>query len=291
MSHKKSEYNGVIRQFDMNHTSVRSAYNLIYIISIIFLLVCFFPLVWVVLSSLKGLKEFVRETTILPQSFTIEPFLKTWYSLKFSRFYINSGISVLGSVFCAIFFNGLFGFVLSRVRPAGSKVLEALVMWGLLIPATTSIVPLFINIAKLGMTGSFIPLWFSFGANAFYVVLFKNFFDSIPNSLLEAARIDGATDITIFFRLAIPLSKAIVMVVVLYAVTASWSDFLLPFLLLQNTKYETVMVKLFSLMRGSKINDVEMLRAIVFAIIPPIILFIVFQKQITQVTIQSGIKG
>ena len=63
------------------------------------------------------------------------------------------------------------------------------------------------------------------------------------------------------------------------------------FLLLQNTAFETVMVKLFSLMRGAKINDVEMLRAIVFAIIPPVILFIIFQKQITQVTIQSGIKG
>jgi multiple sugar transport system permease protein len=129
------------------------------------------------------------------------------------------------------------------------------------------------------------------GANAFYTILFKNFFDTLPKSLIEAAKIDGASDFRVFSLIAVPLSKAIVMVVILYAVNAAWSDFLLPFLLLQNTPLETVMVKLFSWMRGSKFNDVEMLRAIVFAIIPPITLFIIFQRQITQVTIQSGIKG
>ena len=164
-------------------------------------------------------------------------------------------------------------------------------MWGLLIPTTTSIVPLFMNLSKMGLTGTFIPLWFSMAANAFYVVLFKNFFDSLPNSYIEAAEIDGAGNLATFFKIVVPLSKSIIMVVTLYAITAAWSDFLLPFLLLQNTRFETVMVKLFSLMRGAKINDVEMLRAIVFAIIPPIMLFIIFQKQITQVTIQSGIKG
>lgn len=283
--------NAILRNFDMRKPGVKLIYNIIFIVSIIFLLICFFPLVWVILSSFKNIKEFVKDTTIFPRTFHVKDFAKTWNDLNFMKYYVNSAISVLGSVLCAIFFNGLFGYVLSRIKPAGSKIIQALVMWGLLIPATTSIVPLFVNLARLKMTGSFLPLWLSIGANAFYVILFKNFFDSLPNALLEAAKSDGASEMTIFIKIAIPLSKAIVMVVMLYAITASWSDFLLPFLMLQNTKLETVMVKLFSLMRGAKINDVEMLRAIVFAIIPPIILFIIFQKQITQVTIQAGIKG
>lgn len=291
MSIKSQSYNGVLRQFDMTRVGVRIVYDIIYVISLFFLIACFFPLVWVVLSSFKDLKEFVKDTTIFPKHFQFSSFSKTWNSLKFVHYYINSGISVLGSVVCAVLFNGIFGFTLSKIKPAGTKVIEAFVMWGLLIPTTTSIVPLFMNIAKLGLTGSFIPLWLSMGANAFYVVLFKNFFNTLPQSYIEAAKIDGASNSVIFFNIAVPLSKSIIMVVVLYAITASWSDFLLPFLLLQNTHYETVMVKLFSLMRGAKINDVEMLRAIVFAIIPPIVLFIIFQKQITQVTVQSGIKG
>lgn len=291
MTKEKKQQVGIIRDFDMKKLNVKVIYWLIFAVCLFFLGVCFFPLIWVFLSSFKNIREFSRSLTILPQSIEWSAFAKTWKSLKFSQYYLNSLISVIGSTICAILFNGLLKFVLSKIKPKGSKVIEALVMWGLLIPTTTSIVPLFMNITKLHLSGSFVPLWFSMGANAFYCILFKNFFDSLPKALLEAAKIDGANDFTIFIKIAIPLSKAIVSVVALYAITASWSDFLLPFLILQNTKMETVMVKLFSLMRGAKINDVEMLRAIVFAIIPPIILFSVFQKQITQVTIQSGIKG
>jgi multiple sugar transport system permease protein len=146
------------------------------------------------------------------------------------------------------------------------------------------------NITKLHLTGTFIPLWFSAGANAFYVVLFKNFFDDLPQSLIEAAKIDGAGDFTIFMKIAVPLSKAIIMVIVMYAINAAWSDFLLPYLTLKNTGLDTVMVRLFQF-RGSRANDVDILRGIVFAVLPPVILFFVFQKQITQVAMQSGIKG
>lgn len=291
MEKKENLYTGVIREFDMRHMSVRIIYYCVFAVCAAILVVCVFPFFWTVLSSFKTIKEFASEPNIIPHQFQFAGFLKTWSSLKFVKYYLNSAISVLGSIVCAIIFNGIFGYVMSKVKPYGSKFFEMLVMWGLLIPATTSIVPLFMNLSKLGLTGSFLPLWLSMGANAFYVVLFKNFFDSIPASYIEAATIDGAGNLTIFFKIVVPLSKSIIMVVGLYAITAAWSDFLLPFLLLQNTQFETVMVKLFSLMRGAKINDVEMLRAIVFAIIPPIILFIIFQKQITQVTIQSGIKG
>lgn len=291
MAKEENLYTGVIRKFDMERTSVKIIYGVIYAVCLVILLVCIFPFFWTVISSLKNIKEFAAEPNIIPHKFQFAEFAKTWTSLNFIKYYLNSLASVIGSLACAIIFNGLFGYVLSKVKPAGSKFFEVLVMWGLLIPTTTSIVPLFMHISKLHLTGTFIPLWLSMGANAFYVVLFRNFFDSLPASYMEAAHIDGAGNLSIFFKIVIPLSKSIIMVVALYAITAAWSDFLLPFLLLQNTPLETVMVKLFSLMRGAKINDVEMLRAIVFAIIPPVILFIIFQKQITQVTIQSGIKG
>lgn len=291
MTKAKKQQNGIIRDHDLRRLNIRLTYWTIFIVCLFFLAICFIPLIWVFTSSFKNIREFSRSTAILPQIVEWNAFAKTWKLLNFSQYYLNSLYSVIGSTVCAVLFNGLLGFVLSKIKPAGSKIVEALVMWGLLIPTTTSIVPLFMNITKLHLSGTFIPLWFSMGANAFYVVLFKNFFDSLPKTYIEAAKIDGANDLKIFSQIAIPLSKAIVAVVALYAVTASWSDFLLPFLILQNTKLETVMVKLFSLMRGAKINDVEMLRAIVFAIIPPIILFAFFQKQITQVTIQGGIKG
>ena len=286
----KQANNGLIRDSDLKQGSVRVLYGIVLLIGILAALAGIAPLVWLILSGFKDIREFVREPTIFPREFNLENYLGTWNDLRFIRFYRNSLMSVLGSVVCAVFFNGLLGYVLSKIKPAGSKIVYMLVMWCLLIPATTSIVPLFINISRLRLTGSFLPLWLSIGANAFYVILFKSFFDELPQSLIEAAKIDGAKDFTIFTRIAVPLSQAVIMVIVLYAINAAWSDFLLPYLTLNNTGLETVMVRLFQF-RGSRANDVEVLRGIVFAIIPPIILFFVFQKYITQISLSAGIKG
>ncbi|GHV68593.1 ABC transporter [Spirochaetia bacterium] len=290
MSKKANANNGIIRDFDLKQGGVRLLYAVVLIIGIIISFIGIAPLIWVILSAFKDIREFTREATILPAKFDFTPYLKTWNELRFIRYYRNSFISVAGSVASAVFFNGLLGYALSRIKPAGSKFVYMLVMWSLLIPATTSIVPLFINISKLKLTGTFIPLWLGVGASAFYVVLFKNFFDALPQSLIDAAKIDGATDFMIFIRIAVPLSRAIIMVIVMYAINGAWSDFLLPYLTLKNTPWETVMVRLFAY-RTSPVSDVVVLRAIVFAMLPPIALFIIFQKHITQVTVQSGIKG
>jgi multiple sugar transport system permease protein len=287
---KKDPANGLIRDFDLGYRSVRVVYSIAFWVGVAASLLGFAPLLWLILSGFKEFSEFAVETTIMPKKFNFSSYLGTWNELHFARYYINSFFSVVGSVLCAVFFNGLLGYILSKIRPAGSKVIFALVLWSLLIPATTSIVPLFVNISRLNLTGSFLPLWLAFGANAFFVILFKNFFDDLPDSLIEAAKIDGAKDLTIFLKIAIPLSRAIIIVVILYSINAAWSDFLLPFLTLRGTQLETVMVRLF-MFRGGRTNDVQVLRAIVFAIIPPVILFFIFQRYVTQISLQTGIKG
>jgi multiple sugar transport system permease protein len=284
------EYNGLIRDFDLKQRSVRLLYWLFLAIGILAAFAGIIPLVWLILSGFKDIREFVREPTVFPKKYDFTSYVKTWNELKFFRYYINSLISVAGSVVCAVFFNGLLGYALSKIKPAGTKFIYMLILWSLLIPATISIVPLFINISRLHLTGSFIPLWLNIGANAFFVVLFKNFFDELPQSLIEAAQIDGARNIAIFTKIAIPLSKAIIIVIVIYSINAAWSDFLLPYLTLRNSGFETVMVRLFQF-RGSRANDVDIVRGIVFAVIPPVALFFIFQKHITQISLQSGIKG
>ena len=286
----KKQYNGLIRDFDLKQSYVIFTYRVIFIVGAVASFVGIAPLIWMILSGFKDIREFVAETNIIPSSFNVDNYSVTWNQLSFYRYYRNSFISVVGSVACAVFFNGLLGYALSKIKPVGSKIIYALVMWSLLIPTTTSIVPLFINIIKLGLSGSFIPIWLSIGANAFFVVLFKNFFDDLPQSLIEAAKIDGAKDFTIFLRIAVPLSRAIIMVVIIYAINAAWSDFLLPFLTLRGSGLETVMVRLFQF-RLSRSNDVEIVRAVVFAVLPPVVLFVIFQKYITGMALQSGIKG
>ena len=197
---------------------------------------------------------------------------------------------VIGCVISAVFFNGLLAYGLALLKPKGHKIIEGLVMWSLLIPTTTSIVALFVNITNLGLNNSYIPLWLSYGANAFWVVLFKEFFEGLPKELIEAAKLDGCNVLQIFYKIVLPMSKPIIMVIIIFAVTAAWSDFLLPYLILNGSGKETVMVKLYSY-STSRTTAIDMIRAIFFSIIPPTVIFMLFQKQITDGAAGGAVKG
>ncbi|MBC8059156.1 MAG: carbohydrate ABC transporter permease [Clostridiaceae bacterium] len=282
--------NGIITQSDLKRTRVKILYIVMLIICIIITLFSIAPPIWLFLQSFKDIKEFTLAQSILPKTFDFSKFIDTWNELKFYKFYINSFYSVTGSIICAIVFNGLLAYSISIIKPKGSRIVYTLVISSLMIPAATSIVPLFVNITKIHLNGTFYPLWFAAGANAFFVVLFKEFFDTLPKSVIEAARIDGCNNLGIFFKIIMPLSKPITMVIAMYALNYAWSDFLLPNLLLANTGHETVMVRLFQF-KDATGSQVDVLRAIVFAIIPPVILFTVFQKRIIQGSSFAGVKG
>ena len=282
---------GVIRDYDMHSLPVRIGYAFIYVLCLVMVVFALFPLLWVILAGFKDLREFMSSTDILPRSFSLAPFFKTWNQLGIARNYLNSLISVAGSVVCALIFNGLLGYGIGILKPRGHKAVKRLVMLSLLMPTTISIVPLFMNIQKLGLGNSFIPLWLSYGANAMYVVLFIQFFESLPFSMIEASRIDGCSPLQTFFHIVLPLSKPICAVVAIFSINAAWSDFLLPYLVLRGGPLQTVMVRLFVFSTEQTVNADTMMRSVVFSMIPPIILFALFQKQLTENTVSAGIKG
>lgn len=286
----KSKKDGAIRDYDMRSPRVRLMYTLVIVLCFIILIVCVFPAVWVLLAGFKDIKEFNRNATIFPTSFDIEKLKKTWELLKFAKYYKNSAILVAGCTVCAVIFNGLLAYGFAVLRPKGYKIAYGLVMWSLMIPATTSMVSLFRNINLLGLNQSFLPLWLMYGANAFWVVLFKEFFEGIPKDLLEAAKLDGCGPLQVFTKIMLPMSKSIIMVVAIFAVTAAWSDFLLPYLVLNGSGKETVMVKLFTF-KDTPTDAVSVLRAVLFSIIPPTIIFAIFQRQITDSAAAGAVKG
>lgn len=282
---------GVIRYYDLKSGPTKFWVVLIFIACILIAVIALYPVFWLVCSSLKSLTEFMSTTQVLPKEADFAGWVKTWNDFGFTKYYINSGIAVAGGVVCAVFFNGLMAYVLAILKPRGYKIVFALVMWCLLIPPTTSFVALFVNIKNIGLTKSFVPLWLSMGANAYWVVLFKNFFESLPKDYIDAARLDGCGSLQIFTRIVLPLSKSIMIVVAIFAVTAAWSDFLMPYLLLNGSGKETVMVKLYSFNTSIKTNQLDIIRAVLYSIIPPTIIFTVFQKQIMGGVMDGGIKG
>lgn len=221
----KAQRTGVIRDYDMHSASVRVGYGFIIFFCLIMTVIAVFPIIWVVLAGFKDLKEFMSSAKLLPEVFDFSLFAKTWSQLGIAQNYLNSLISVAGSVVCAIVFNGLLGYGLAILKPKGYGIVKKLVMLSLLLPTTISIVPLFMNIQKLSLGGSFVPLWLSYGANAMYVILFMQFFESLPTSIIEAGRIDGCTQLQTFFYIVLPLSKPICSVIAIFAINAAWSDF------------------------------------------------------------------
>ena len=282
---------GSIRFYDVKSKKTKFWLVMIYVACFTIALIALYPVFWLACSSLKNLTEYLSTTQILPKNADWAGWVKTWTDFGFTKYYIHSGIAVAGGVLCAIFFNGLMAYVLAVLKPKGHKIVLALVMWCLLIPPTTSFVALFVNIKKIGLTGSFVPLWLTMGANAYWVILFKNYFESLPRDYIDAARIDGCGTFGVFTRIVLPLSKPIIVVVAIFAITAAWSDFLMPFLLLSGTDKETIMVKLYSFQTSIKTNQIDIIRAVLYSIIPPTILFAVFQKQIMGGVMSGGIKG
>ena len=289
-SNYQKKEDGVIRFYDVKTKKTKFWVVMIFIACCLMALIALFPVFWLVCSSLKDLTEYLSTTQILPKNPDWSGWLKTWNDFGFTKYYINSGIAVLGGVLCAVFFNGLLAYVLAILKPAGHRIVLALVMWCLLIPPTTSFVALFVNIKKIGLTNSFLPLWLSMGANAYWVILFKNYFESLPKDFIDAARLDGCGDFQVFTRIILPLSTPILVVVAIFAICAAWSDFLMPYLLLSGTDKETVMVKLFSFQNSIKTNQIDIIRAVLYSIIPPTILFAIFQKQIMGGVMSGGIK-
>lgn len=292
----KTKETGLITSLDFKQRHVRIGYWVmfaaVFIIAIIFL----FPAAWIILSSFKDVKEFLSTPpTLLPHSFHPEKLAEVWNKMNISRSYINTMIVACGDMFFAIVINGLAGYVISRLKPKGSSLFFLLVLWSMMLPTSVSLVPLFMTfldfpVAHFSMMDTYIPMWIMKGANAFNVLLFKSFFDSISISYIEAARIDGCTDLGIFRRIILPLSKPVVVTVAIFTFNGSWAEFLWPYLILKTKDLYTVPVQIFRMKTAGFLMD-QYVIVLLFAMIPTMIMFLLFQKQIMHGVSLGGIKG
>lgn len=256
--------------------------------------ICVFPPLWIFMSAFKNIKEFLAiPPTIFPHTFEPEKLPMVWNRLHFGRYYLNSFMLAAGDLAFCIVSNGLAGYVLSRLKPRGTKVFMFLILWTMMLPTTTSTVPLFMTFIDvpylhLNLSDTFWPMWLMSGANAFNVLLFKNFFDSIPMSYLEAARLDGCSNLGIFGRIILPLSKPILIVVSIFSFNGSWENFFWPYLVLKDKSNMTVAVQVFQL---KSLPVDEYMIILLLSIIPPAIIFCIFQKYIMGGINLGGVKG
>ncbi len=308
----KHKNDGILAYSDYKKASRRIGYYILHICLLFGLIIMLIPFFWLLFTSLKEPNEILQLPDIyrfFPSTWNFGKYITVIKNTQIMRNVLNPVIIVLGAVVCSVLFNGLLAYVVSVLKPKGSKVLFYLILGSMLIPPAVALVPLYKNINGIYqlmaiMTGqslrdiyssvaTLIPFWFIAGASPFNFMLFKTHFDHLPKDLFEMAELEGASQTKIFFKIVVPLSIPVIMVVSIFSVTAAWNDFLLPYIMINNEALWTVMVKLFRIntnMLAYGITLDQFLALLLFTMIPPIIIFFIFQKQITSNVATTGIK-
>lgn len=287
---------GLLSSFDMRKVHNKLVYWAMFLILLFVSLICLVPVTWVALSGFKSVSElYAVPPTLLPESINLGKIAEVWETVSLFKYFVNSVNLILGCWAFDIIINGLAGYVLSRIKPMGSRVIEVLVFWSMLLPGI-SMVPLYMTfvdvpIIHVNLAGSYLPIWLMSGASAFNILLFRNFFNSIPMDYIEAAGLDGCSPFGIFIKIILPLSRPIIMVVTIFTVTGTWGNFMWPYLMLGNTNLEPVAVMLYNLSSKSGMTADKYLLLLMMSILPMILVYAVFSKHIMGGIDIGGIKG
>ena len=295
MSILSNKQNGLFNWMDFRSAKYKTVYILMNVFLILLALVCVVPVLWVLLSGFKTIEEMYSvPPTLIPSTFDFSIIPRVWVKVKFGSAFFYSGVIIIGSVLMDVTFNGLAGFVLSKVKPKGSALLDTLIFWIMMMPSM-GIVTGYMNMIDFtplhfNLTGTFWPMWLGAGISAFHIFLFRNMFNSISNAYYEAAIIDGCSNLGAFFRIFIPLGKPTFMVVIISNIMASWGNYMSPLLYLNGTDMIPVALKLFKMSNLGLMKNEEFM-VLTIAILVPVVLFAVFSRQIMGGADSSGVKG
>ena len=296
---------GIINHSDLRTFKGKCVYWTFFSVLVFVCLIAILPSIWVLLTGFKDSQEIYQSMSFFPKKLSFEiVFTRIGEALsvmKFGQTSLNTLIVSIGDVVFSIVIGGLGGYVLSRLNPTGSKLFFVLVVWTMMIPAQIRTVPLFISwldfpfVAKLpgevSLMNTYWPLWLESASSTFNIILFKNYFDSVSISLVEAAKIDGCGNGRIFFKIMMPLSKPIVMYVAIMAMKNAWSAFFTGYLVLQDAAIQTLPVRIYTLNSDISIKMNTYMLCLILSSVPMFILFMLFQKQIVGGINVGGVKG
>lgn len=281
---KSREYNGVISNVEFKSFKAKLIHSIFLVIMLLISAMCIIPILWMLVSAFKDTKEFLQiPPSFFPEKFDIGKLGRVWKDYNFLRLFGNTIYMAVGDIVFTIVVNGLAGYVLSRLKPRGSRLIFMLIVWTMLLPNNVSQVPLFMTftdfpLLHVNLSNTYWAMWLSAGANCYYILLFKSFFDSLSISYFEAARVDGCSNIKMFFKIVLPLSLPIIAVIIIFQFNTAWGSFFWPYLLINDSNKVVLGQKLFSMKTNTPID--EYMCAMIFVIIPPAILYAIFQKQI-----------
>ncbi|WP_245579703.1 carbohydrate ABC transporter permease [Alteribacter aurantiacus] len=248
------------------------------------------PFIWMILSSFKPEREArMMPPTFWPQEFTFEHYINLFTNLNFGTYFINTMIIVLFAMF-GLLFNTMAGYGFAKFKFKGKEVVFLGVLATMMIPAQVSMIPVYLLLNQMGLTNTMAGIILPGLIAAFNIFLIRQFMTTIPNELIESARIDGAKEFRIFFQIIIPLSKPIIAVQAILTFVGAWNSFLWPLIVANDQALYTLSVGL-ALLQGQHSSSfaLQMAGATVM-VIPVLILFLIVQRYIVEGFNTTGIK-
>jgi multiple sugar transport system permease protein len=232
-------------------------YLLVLTIAAIFVL---FPFVFSFTAGFKtSLEVFKPGFHLLPEKWNWQNYVDAWRRFKMVRMFINTGIAAGGGVLAQIIVSTMAAYSLARLKPIGRNFIRAMILITMAVPGIAYLVPRYIIMTNLpvihiSLVNSFCGLWIPYACSSFMILVLTNAFEQIPKPFFELAQVDGASDIRMFFMVALPLTSSLILVLGLLAFIGLWGDFLWPYLILRNSELQTVSVRLYTLTRTFPIN-------------------------------------
>ncbi len=280
----------------MKHTKKALFFRLLwYIIMILVSLVFCFPVLYLIFTGFKTPQETVAfPPTLIPKKWTLSAYEEGLSSGIFSKYLLNSifvsGMVVIGTVSSA----ALVGFGFARLRSRMKNFLFMLVLATMMIPSSVTLIPVYSIYSKIGWIDTYLPLIVPAftGGGAFSIFLIKQFFEAIPNELAESSKIDGAGWFTIFWKMFLPNSKPVLLVVIIFAFVNSWNDFFAPLIFLINPEKFTVAIGLntFRNSYGAAMDIAPLMAMATLSVLPILLLFVFAQKYFVQGITTTGLK-
>nr|WP_246351527.1 carbohydrate ABC transporter permease [Deinobacterium chartae] len=252
------------------------------------------PALWMLSTSLKpDTQVFADPPVWIPSPLEWGNYAKAWMSAPFTRFALNTVLYAVVVTVATVLSNALIAYGFAKLRFPGRDLMFFTMLATMMIPGMVTMIPQYVLFSKLGWVGSYLPLVVpTFFGSAFYVFLMRQYFLGIPNELSEAARVDGASELWIWWRVILPLSKPALAAVAIFTFDGAWNDYVGPLLYLNDESLYTLQVGLAMFRSSFDVQWQYLMAASVIVLIPVVIIFFLFQKYFIEGASFSGsVKG
>ncbi|BAU43154.1 carbohydrate ABC transporter permease [Leptolyngbya sp. O-77] len=256
-------------------------------------LVMLLPLIWLVSTAFKAPTENIFEfpPRFWPQSPTLQNFVTVWQTNPFGRYLFNSTLVAVLTVMLNLLFCSLAAYPLARLQFRGREALFLLIVATILIPFQIVMIPLYVLAVKLGLRNTYLGLILPAIASAFGIFLLRQAFQGVPKELEEAARIDGCSELGIWWNVMLPAVRPALITLAIFVFIGAWSDFLWPLILLDQPDYYTLPLGVAKLAGAFSLDWRLIAAGSVISIAPILLVFGLLQRYIVPTDTSSGVKG